>query len=664
MIHFARFGLLAASLVVGFFATTIMWPAIVRNQASVADMIAISLLFVLTSWTALWFGVSVIGFALVLWNPKREPLKRRIHKPNPFTHTAILLPVYNEDTTLVFAGLQAMRESLGKTGQADHFDFFLLSDSTNPDIWLAEEKRWRQLCRASDGLSKVYYRHRRVNTGRKAGNIADFCKRWGAAYDFMIPLDADSLVEGELLLEMVRQMEANPQLGILQTPPLPLGSSSLLSRSQQFISRLCGPILSRGFAWLTGADGNYWGHNAIIRTAAFTRYCGLSELPGQQPLGGEILSHDFVEAALMRRAGYEVRLATDLVGSYEQSPTTLPEYAQRDQRWCQGNMQHTRLIVSRFIAPMNRFHFFTGMLAYVSSPLWMLFLFVSPLAFWGMRTRHGFDDPSVWSGIALFAGIMTLLLLPRLFGLIVALGNAEARRGFGGTFRLMSSTAFELVLSVLLAPIMMAFHTLFVFTTLQGKRVEWNSQHRTEEGLSWGDAWRVHRGQTFAGIALAALAYLLSPTMLLWLAPIVTGLVFSIPLSIFISSSAWGDRFRRLGLLQIPEETDVPDIISRFQYHLRHSQTPSRDPRVFEQFLLDPQWIGDHIVSLQATQGVARANLHTLQRVRWNMARQRCSELSPADKLALLSDPNALHHFHFRAWSTLRDGKAESHMRN
>ena len=268
---------------------------------------------------------------------------------------------------------------------------------------------------------KVFYRRRNENVGRKAGNIADFCEHWGADYRFMIVLDADSLMDGQVMVELVTRMENDTHLGLLQTPTLPLGDQSLLSRCQQFSARLCTPILAEALNWFSGDGGNYWGHNAIIRTAAFTRFCGLGELPGKPPLGGPILSHDFVEAALMQRAGYKVRLATDLTASYELCPTTLPLFAQRDLRWCQGNLQHARLIISRRIPLSNRFHFATGVMAFVSSPLWMLFLVISLAArpvhgikasLTGMETSLG---AASWLAFAVFAAIMFMLVAPRIW---------------------------------------------------------------------------------------------------------------------------------------------------------------------------------------------------------------------------------------------------------
>ena len=193
-----------------------------------------------------------------------------------------------------------------RPGSDDHFDYFLLSDTTDPDVWVAEERALVALRDRLRGKGKVYYRHRRKNLNRKAGNIADFVTRWGGAYPNMVVLDADSLMTAHSVVSLAAAMEDDPDAGIIQTLPLIINRNTLFARLQQFAARIHGPIIASGLAVWMGRDGNYWGHNAIIRTAAFAAHCGLPDLRGRPPLGGHILSHDFVEAALIRRAGYAV----------------------------------------------------------------------------------------------------------------------------------------------------------------------------------------------------------------------------------------------------------------------------------------------------------------------------------------------------------------------
>ncbi len=359
------------------------WHVLSLSGAALIWAIPLLILFIpLFCCIALSFWIATAGLVRRLTEaPSNCQAAARSQAEAPLDcRTAILMPVYNESPHRVFAGLRAIHESLEATRQAPAFDIFVLSDTTDPDLWLAEELAWARLNQTVSQECHIYYRHRAKNVGRKSGNIADFCQRWGAGYRYMIVLDADSVMSGETIVELVRRMEQDDEIGILQSPPVPVNRGSLFARCQQFASAVYGPIFLEGFAWWTGSEGNYWGHNAIIRLAAFTKACGLPKLSGGGPLGGEILSHDFVEAALIRRAGFKVCMAHDLDGSYEECPPTLLDFAQRDQRWCQGNLQHLRLILSAGIHPVSRLHLSMGAMSYLSSPLWLLSLILSVLA--------------------------------------------------------------------------------------------------------------------------------------------------------------------------------------------------------------------------------------------------------------------------------------------
>jgi membrane glycosyltransferase len=291
--------------------------------------------------------------------------------------TALVMPIYHEDPERVFAGLRAIYQSLLDTGRVEEFEVFVLSDSRQPDVWLEEEVHWYRMCCDFNAHGRVFYRNRERNIARKSGNLEEFCHRWGGRYRYMIVLDADSLMCGSTLTRMVDLMEAHPPVALIQSPPLPVNHKSLFARILQFGSSLYGDIFTAGASFWQLADSNYWGHNAIIRIKPFVEHCGLPKLPGKEPFGGEILSHDFVEAALLRKAGWEVWLAYDLKGSYEELPPTLIDYAKRDRRWCQGNMQHVRMVFARGFGGLSRLHFLMGIMSYLSSPLWFLFLLVT-----------------------------------------------------------------------------------------------------------------------------------------------------------------------------------------------------------------------------------------------------------------------------------------------
>ncbi|HKJ88506.1 MAG TPA: glucans biosynthesis glucosyltransferase MdoH, partial [Gammaproteobacteria bacterium] len=302
------------------------------------------------------------------------------------TRIALAMPIFEEDPRQVLEGLRATYESLEATGQIHRFDLYILSDSKDPETWIAEELAWNALCEAVDGYGRIFYHRRRNNWGRKSGNIGEFCQNWGLNYDYMVVLDADSVMSGDTLVSLAALMDANPGTALVQAPPAPVHQDTLFARIQQFASAAYGPLFAHGLAFWQLGDGNYWGHNAIIRVAPFLEHCGLPELPGKPPLGGEILSHDFVEAALLRRAGWAVWMAPWLGGSYEETPPTLVDHLKRDRRWCQGNLQHARLLLAKGFRLPNRIHLGMGVLTYVSSPLWLIFLVLSGLE--ALRRKH------------------------------------------------------------------------------------------------------------------------------------------------------------------------------------------------------------------------------------------------------------------------------------
>ena len=335
--------------------------------------VALLILFVLNfSWIALAFTNGIVGFAWLLFSRARTADAPRELKQK----TAVVMPIYNEAPSRVFSAVQAMIEDVETTGLKESFDWFFLSDTTNPDVWITEERAFLVLRERLGERTRIYYRHRPKNTARKAGNIGDFVSRWGGAYAHMLVLDADSLMTAHAIVTLAAAMEADPDSGIIQSLPLIINRNTLFARLQQFAARIYGPVIASGLAIWSGRDGNYWGHNAIIRTRAFADHCGLPDLSGRPPVGGHILSHDFVEAALIRRAGYAVYMLPTLGGSFEESPPSLIDLAARDRRWCQGNLQHIRVLPTKGLKLATRQHFTTGIMSYLASPLWMAQLLV------------------------------------------------------------------------------------------------------------------------------------------------------------------------------------------------------------------------------------------------------------------------------------------------
>ena len=618
-----------------------------------------ALFAVLFAWIALSFWTATLGFISVL----RRPASLSLPDLGPrgaddLPPTAVLMPVYNEDPDRVCAGVRAMLDDLRACGAAGRFDFFLLSDSTDPTVWLAEERAWATLEADLPPGEHVYYRHRPENTARKAGNVADFVERWGDYYEFMVTLDADSLMAGPTLVEMTRRIAADANCGILQAPPAPVGRVSVLARWQQFAARLYSPIFLRGFSLWAGDEGNYWGHNAILRVAAFRDHCDLPKLPGEAPLGGEILSHDFIEAALMRRAGWGVRLAEDLGGSYEECPTTLLDWAKRDQRWCQGNMQHAHVLARGGLAAVSQIHLAMGVMGYAASPLWLAFLVLTLLAAAaGVDGVEGVYGPG---GLTLFALCMAMLILPKGYSLLAA-ARADTLGGFGGGVRATVGAACETLLSALVAPVMMLYHSRFVTTTLAGRVVTWNAQTRGERSVTFADAARDHWPAAVTGLLAAVATALAAPAALPWLAPVALGLILAAPVAVLLGSGQAGLAARRLGLWLTPEELDPPPILRRHAKLLAAGpgadedspiKAANRNEDLFDAVLADPGFFALHSQLLGSAGGDRPLPEIDRDRIAAALDRGGPACLTPADRRAVLSDRTTLAELHARVRAT------------
>jgi membrane glycosyltransferase len=370
-------------------------------------------------------------------------------------------------------------------------------------------------------------------------------------------------------------MESDPDAGIIQSLPLIVNRNTLFARLQQFAARVAGPVLAAGLTAWMGRDGNYWGHNAIIRTRAFADHCGMPDLPGKPPFGGHILSHDFVEAALIRRAGWAVYMLPTLHGSFEESPPSLIDLATRDRRWCQGNLQHISVLPAAGLTWATRQHFATGIMGYLASPFWMYQLIVGLV----LVLQSNYIRPEYFTAqfslfptwpvfdyvraLHLFELTMGILLAPKFLGLIVALFNGPTRRGFGGAIRLTISLLIEILASAAIAPIMMLIQTGAVLQILSGRDTGWNPQRRDDGSIPLRDIARRHRSHVFLGLVALVAAGLLSPSLVLWMSPTIIGLMLAIPISWASGQLSIGIALRRLGLLVTPEETSTPPIIVR-----------------------------------------------------------------------------------------------------
>ena len=410
-----------------------LWVSFMQLLPYILQSGILLLFAVLFCWVSAGFWTALMGFLQLLMGRDKYSISASTvgDEPlNPEHRTALIMPICNEDVDRVFAGLRATWESVKATGNAEHFDVYILSDSYNPDICVAEQKAWMELIAEVQGEGQIFYRRRRRRVKRKSGNLDDFCRRWGGDYKYMVVLDADSVMTGRCLTQLVDLMEAHPQVGIAQTAPVGCGQQSLHARAQQYASRVLGRLYVHGLQFWQLGDSHYWGHNAILRVEPFMKHCALARLPGRGGLSGEILSHDFVEAALMRRAGFEVWLVPELDGSYEQLPGDLLDELQRDRRWCQGNLQNARLIAEPGLRPVHRALFATGAMSYLSAPLWLAYV-VLGLTGGDAALLPGSSENPAMLGLWLMTGVMLLLLCTEMI-IKYALGYELFAGGSGG----------------------------------------------------------------------------------------------------------------------------------------------------------------------------------------------------------------------------------------
>jgi membrane glycosyltransferase len=548
----------------------LMWRIVAARGPEILKPIFLPCFALLFAWIALSFWSGVFGFLLGVL--RRHPVTLRRHPPaaGPIPplgeRTAILIPVYNEDPGEVSGRVAAMYRSLLATGHLESFDFYVLSDTTNAEIAREEERAYTDLRDRLEAGARLAYRRRAANTGKKAGNIAEWVAPRGPDYAHMIVLDADSLMQGDTMVRLAALMEANPRTGLIQTHIVPAGRETLFARMLQFSSRLTGVVLSMGNSFWQTSEANYFGHNAILRVSAFAECCRLPVLSGRPPLGGEILSHDFVEAAFLRRGGWYCWLLPELHGSYEELPTNLLDYAVRDRRWMQGNLQHARLIAGPGLHRMSRLHLGMGIFAYLASPLWLAMLMLSSamvvdhqltgdIYFGPTRTLFPLWPQYHWPEIHGLLGMTLVLLLgPKLLALSLRLWSTRSVRRFGGRAALVLSFLFETAFSTLLAPVMMLFHTTFLIQILAGSAVGWPPQVRGDRGMEWRQALQRHIGHALFGLAALAALGALVPDYVPWILPVVTGLLLSVPLAVLSSRRAMGLAARRLRLFVTPEE--------------------------------------------------------------------------------------------------------------
>jgi len=538
------------------------------------DVVRILLLATTSAWIAWGASLGLQG-VLTRNRPATAP-----QDPLRAEKIAVAVPVYNEDPVAVMARVLAMAQSVHAAGEGSRFEFVVLSDTRNEEI-ATQERFWLEQLRR-DGPQDVqfFYRRRDDNTGKKAGNIAEFLRASGGRYEFLVILDADSLMEGETMIEMARRMEADPAIGLLQTLPKIVHARSWFGRAIQFSASFHSPYFARGLAAMQGRTGPFWGHNAIVRTRAFAESCGLPVLAGKPPFGGHILSHDYVEAAMLARKGWTVRVDPDLEGSYEEGPDNIIDFAKRDRRWCQGNLQHGRLIGVPGLKAWSRFTLAQGIMAYLASPLWLVFLIASILApllapppnyFPVPHMPAIFPTPETAQAVTLLVGIFGLLIGPKLVIALHASLTGKAR-AFGGSAAVLLSTLVEIIWSSILAPITLMFQSRSVIQVLLGNDGGWPSANRDAGDIGMRESWAASWWIVLTGIALLYGSAQFEANLFYWFLPVAMPLIGAPAIISWSSTPRSGRRAAESGLFLTSSELASSDVIRAYGSNLSHWQ--------------------------------------------------------------------------------------------
>lgn len=656
-------------------ASWVMADLLWRGGITNLELAMLVIFMILFTSVSLGFIQAVVGFFILLRRPRQPvPDVDGTWSPEELPVTAIVMPIFNEDVGSVYQGLQAIYRSVEKTGCLSRFDFFVLSDSNDPNKWIEEELAWVELCRKVNGFGRIFYRKRKMPLNCKSGNISDFCRRWGSNYRYMVILDADSVMTGNSLTQLVRMMEKNPRAGIIQTAPVQALSKTFFGRFMQFSVAAYGPIFQAGLDYWQANDGNYWGHNAIIRVAPFMEHCALPDLPASKIPRTKFISHDYVEAALMRRGNFEVWLAEGLTGSYEGGPPTLIDQAKRDRRWCRGNLQHSWLLFSPSFSAINRTHLFLGVMSYLNSPLWLLFMILGTLQMWVLATTVRRFDYDVGltrvldiggDRLAFILAVTTLLMLfvPKLLSLILLLRDRRKAAAFGGRVHAVISVFLEHFISIMTAPLSMLFNTQALLGLLIGKKASWLAQRR---GGSLGssalkEAAATHGLHTLIGLSWGWVAYRLSPGFFWWMSPIFLGLICSIPLSTFFSSQKIGAKLKQFKLFLTPHEHVSPPELNALDEYMSSSKGSdtlsalSLSGHGFMQVVIDPYINAIHIALAHRNKKTNHIGEKHFMELQERAIAQGPDVLDRREKMALLMNPEGMIRLHERVWKLSSD---------
>lgn len=553
------FALLVATCVVAL--GVLMVATLSAGGLTAAETVMLALFVITLPWMVIGFWNAMLGLLLLRSTEDAassvNPALARLRKDAPIiTRTAILSCVRNEDTDRIHRNLDAMLDGLVRAGEAERFTLFILSDTSWDDVAQAEEVMVAALSLRWQDRFEIVYRRRTKNTGYKAGNIRDFCECWGADYDFALVLDADSYMSTGAITKLVRLMQGEPTLGIAQSLVVGLPTASAFTRIFQFGMRLGMRSYTLGSAWWQADCGPYWGHNALIRLKPFIEHCELPDIPGKGALCGPILSHDQIEAVLMRRAGFEVRVVPEEDGSFEENPPDLLEFIRRDLRWCQGNMQYWRLLAMPGLKLVSRMQLALAILMFLGSPAWVGFMVVSATIMTLSASPFTTFDPSL--GLLLFTIVMSMVFAPKIATIIHILADRTTRATYGGAGRVLLSSLGEIVYSMLLAPIMAIAHTVFLAGLPLGHKIGWSAPSRDSHEISLRKAVVKLWPQAVFGLAGTLWYATHAMPSLLPALPVIIGPLMAVPFAGITASRTAGRALLASGLWRLPEETKPP----------------------------------------------------------------------------------------------------------
>ncbi|MDX5363253.1 MAG: glucans biosynthesis glucosyltransferase MdoH [Pseudazoarcus pumilus] len=664
-----RFLLTAVVITQTVFATDVMRQVLPYQGGNWVEIGLIALFALMFTWISVGFWIGMTGFVLRRFGgDPRSLLRRRSAAELDATvlaRTAIVMPIYHEPVERTLGGLRAIYRSLERTGKLADFDFYILSDSRAPGYWMAEKEAWFRMCNELGAAGRLFYRRRTLNMNYKSGNIADFLRRWGRRYEYMIVLDADSLMEGDTLVKLVQLMQLEPQVGLIQTNPVLVNAKSLFARAQQFANQVYGPLFSTGLAAFQLGEAAYWGHNAIMRIRPFMDHCGLPKMRGFGLFKGPIASHDFVESAYMARAGHEVWLEPGLGGSYEESPPTVVDELTRDKRWAKGNLQHLWvLLTTPRLRWAHRMAFINGIMSYCASPLWLAFLALStisaarlvlqPIEYFP-QSHSLFPQWPQWDpllALKLVASTLFLLFFPKMLSVIDVL-LSRRRTAHGGFFRLMLSVNLEMLVSTLLAPIRMLAHSRYVIEALLNVSLRWAGQNRGDE-TSWQTAIASQAPGSLLAAAWAWFAWTLDPMFFYWSLPVAIPLILAAPTSVLFSRVGPGQTLRKAGLLLVPQERSDDRLIDEMEHGAPLGPRQGDDDTgAFVEAIIDPMLNRMHADAARGR--AAGAKREHLRQLCGRCLLNGPSALTPKQLSLLAQDRESLLWLHRSAWRAPSD---------